>query len=114
MDDGRPVYEYNFFGLERYRVAGAERLAEGPHTIVLDYQQQPLDHPSIAGGTARLLVDGETVASGRIDKVAPIAFSTTETMDIGVDLGATVSLAYEHNAPFPFTGQIEKVTVVLE
>jgi len=114
LDDGQPVYEYNFFGLERYRLAGTERLPGGAHTIVVDYRQQPIDGPSIAGGTATLSVDGQVVASGSIDKVAPISFSTTETMDIGSDLGSTVSPVYEHDAPFTFTGTIEKVVVEVE
>ena len=57
---------------------------------------------------------GVDVARGDIDKVVPGAFSTTETMDIGSDLGATVSLAYEEAAPFAFTGSIESVVVTVE
>jgi hypothetical protein len=59
------------------------------------------------GGTATLSVDGAELASGNIDKVFPIAFSTTETMD----LGTTVSLAYVEHAPFEFTGKIDSVVV---
>lgn len=114
LSDGLPVYEYNFFGLERYRLAGTEPLTEGTHRLVLDYQQQPVDGRSIVGGSATLSVNGEEVASGQIDKVAPIAFSTTETLDIGSDLGAVVSPAYEPDAPFAFTGTIDSVVVTLD
>lgn len=48
------------------------------------------------------------------DKVVPVAFSTTETTDIGVDLGATVSLEYEEEAPFAFSGKIDSVVVSIE
>ncbi|MEM9105011.1 MAG: arylsulfatase [Pseudomonadota bacterium] len=113
LEDSVPVYEYNFFGLQRYRVAGTEPLPAGTHTIVLDYQQQqPVE--GIAGGTVTLSVDGEEVASGNVDKVAPIRFSVGETTDIGHDLGATVSLAYEEAAPFTFSGSIEQVVVEVE
>ena len=114
LDDGLPVYEYNFFGLKRYRLAGTERLPEGTHTIVFEYQQQPLKDKRIVGGAATLSVNGVDVARGDIDKVVPGAFSTTETMDIGSDLGATVSLAYEESAPFASTGSIESVVVTVE
>ncbi|MEM1428990.1 MAG: arylsulfatase [Pseudomonadota bacterium] len=114
VEDGRPVYEYNFFGLARYRLAASNPLPEGRHTILLSYQQQPIDGPSIAGGAATLSVNGAEVDSGVIERVAPIAFSTTETMDIGSDLGATVSLDYEDRAPFAFTGEIERVVIELK
>lgn len=114
LEDSIPVYEYNFFGRVLYRLAGTEVLAAGAHTIVFDYQQQPFEGANIVGGTATLSVDGAEVANGSIDKVVPIAFSTTETMDIGVDLGATVSPRYEEHAPFEFTGEIESVVVNIE
>jgi hypothetical protein len=38
-------------------------------------------------------------------------FSATETLDIGMDLGAVVSHTYHDAAPFAFTGQIEEVAV---
>jgi hypothetical protein len=39
-------------------------------------------------------------------------FSATETLDVGADLGSTVSETYE--APHAFSGEIEKVTVELK
>lgn len=114
LQDGVPIYEYNFFGLARYRLAGPEPLTEGAHTIVFEYQQEPLDAPSLKGGTATLIVGGAEVASEVFENVVPISYSTTETMDIGVDLGATVSLEYEEHAPFAFSGTIEQVVIEIE
>ncbi|MGJ8584661.1 MAG: arylsulfatase [Marinosulfonomonas sp.] len=114
LEDSIPVYEYNFFGLKRYRLAGTEALAAGAHTIVFDYQQQPFEGNDIVGGTATLSVDGAEVANGIFDKVVLLAFSTTETTDIGVDLGATVSPEYEERAPFAFSGKIDSVVVNIE
>ncbi len=48
---------------------------------------------------------------GNIDTAVPGRFSTTETLDIGKDLGAPVSAAYREEAPFAFTGQIQEVTI---
>jgi hypothetical protein len=61
----------------------------------------------------KLFINGQPTGEGKIEKVVPTRFSATETMDIGMDLGATVSEAYHHEAPFAFTGQIEKVIVNL-
>jgi arylsulfatase len=41
-------------------------------------------------------------------------FSATETLDIGMDLGATVSAAYRDRAPFAFTGMIKDVNIELK
>lgn len=49
-----------------------------------------------------------------ISKVVPARFSATETPEIGVDLGATVSTAYHDQAPFAFTGTIGKVGIELK
>jgi hypothetical protein len=38
LDDGVPVYDYNYFGEDRYRIGGTEALAPGQHTVVLDYR----------------------------------------------------------------------------
>ena len=34
----------------------------------------------------------------------PLGFTASETFDIGIDLGAVVSLDYLEKAPFKFTG----------
>ncbi|MFV0301238.1 MAG: arylsulfatase [Paracoccus sp. (in: a-proteobacteria)] len=111
LEKGVPVYEYNFFGQESYRVAGSTALAPGRHTIVLDYRQQPFEPgKDVTGGPATLSVDGTEVARGDVARVVPARFSATETLDIGMDLGATVSKSYREQAPFAFTGSIEKVS----
>ncbi|RGP54431.1 arylsulfatase [Pseudomonas abyssi] len=114
LEQGVPVYEYNFFGQQRYRLAGDKALAPGRHTLTLEYQQQPLQEPGVLGGSAVLSVDGSKVAEGEVSKVVPSRFSATETMDIGMDLGSTVSKAYQEHAPFAYNGTIEQVEVELK
>ena len=47
-----------------------------------------------------------------IEHVAdPAAFTATETFDVGMDLGSTVSLGYFDRRPFKFSGKINDVTV---
>ncbi|KAA1173835.1 arylsulfatase [Marinobacter salinexigens] len=109
--DGKPVYEVNFFGKERYRVRSDKTLPEGKVTLTMNYTQQG---KAPMGGTAKLLVNGQEVATGKIEKVPPVRYSATETLDIGMDLGSSVSLAYHGKGPFPFNGKIEKVVIDLE
>ena len=58
----------------------------------------------------RILVNGEKVASGRIERTQPMIFSADETAGVGVDDATPVTTDYKErdNA---FTGKILKVTV---
>ena len=109
--NGKPVYEMNFFGVERYSVKSDEAMPAGKVTLTMEYTQQG-DAPE--GGAAKLLVNGKEVASGEINMVPPVRYSATETLDIGMDLGAVVSSSYHDKAPFAFNGQIEKVVFDLK
>jgi arylsulfatase len=47
-----------------------------------------------------------------VKHVVPARFSATETLDVGSDLGSTVSESYK--APNAFAGEIGKVVVELK
>ncbi|WP_215225774.1 arylsulfatase [Echinicola shivajiensis] len=106
---GKLIYHYNFFHLNHYEVASSS-LPEGNLEIQMIYSQES-DEPG-GGGNARLFVNGNEVGDGMIDKVVPSRYSATETMDIGMDLGSTVSTDYK--TPFAYTGNIEYVKFHLE
>jgi len=111
--DGKLVYEYNFFGKERYKVESKASLPSGQAEIAFEYVQGPVEEGNpAAGGTITLLVNGEPVGSGELGHVVPARFSATETLDVGMDLGSTVSETYV--APFSFPGQIRLVTFQLK
>jgi len=115
IQDGKAHYEYNFFGKAIYRVSSAEKLPTGDVEIVLDYEQRPFKRfVETTGGPAKLLVNGKMVGSGMIENAVVGRFSATETLDIGMDLGATVSASYRENAPFAFTGTIKDVRIQLK
>jgi arylsulfatase len=115
VQDGKVHYEYNFFGKAIYRVSSAETLPAGEVEIVLDYEQKPFKRfVETTGGPATLRVNGKEVGSGMIENAVVGRFSATETLDIGMDLGATVSAAYRDRAPFAFTGTIKDVNIELK
>jgi len=60
-----------------------------------------------------LSLDGQEVARTTAARTVPAAFSASETFDVGVDFGSTVSLDYFERRPFPFDGTIHKVEVRL-
>jgi len=115
VKDGKVVYEYNFFGKARYRVVSNIPLPAGDVEIALDYAQKPFK-PFVesTGGPAKLFINGKLAGEGEIENVTPGRFSATETLDIGMDLGSTVSLDYHDKAPFAFTGKIKNVTIDLK
>ncbi len=51
------------------------------------------------GGTVTLLVDGEEVGEGRVERTHRFLFSMDETADIGSDAGAPVSEDYGRHRP---------------
>ena len=105
--DGKPTFQYNFLGLQRYTIASSEPLPKGECTIRFDFVYD--GGGAGKGGTGTLSVNGERFAEGRIDKTVPVYFSTDDTFDVGEDWGTPVSPAYQ--PPFPFTATLKKVTV---
>ena len=108
VKDGKPTYCYNFLGLQQTKVAAPQALTVGKATIRMDFDY---DGGGVGkGGTASLLVNGEKVASGRIERTQPAIFSADETAGVGVDDATPVTTDYKErdNA---FTGKILKVTV---
>ena len=109
MDDGYLVFEYNLMIIERYIARSKEKIAAGKHTIVVDTS---LAKPG-APATIVLKVDGNEVAKMTTKRTVPLAFTASETFDVGVDLGSPVSRDYSERRPFEFDGQIGNVTVKL-
>jgi len=109
VDDGVPAYGYNFLGLQRFTVAGTERLAPGSATIRFEFAY---DGGGLAkGGTGTLYVNDTKVGEGRIERTQPMVFSADETADVGIDLATPVVESVGSEAESRFTGRIPKVTV---
>jgi arylsulfatase len=67
------------------------------------------------GGTGVLYVDGKEVARNSMEHTTPITFPEDETFDIGQDTRTPLALIeYRYEAPFKFTGKINKLTFNLE
>jgi len=112
MDKGQLVYEYNMMIIERYVARSAGKIPAGKHRIEVTTtlaSAQPLAPADVV-----LNVDGKEVARTTVKRTVPAAFSASETFDVGVDLGSTVSLDYFDRKPFKFDGRIEKVAVKLQ
>jgi arylsulfatase len=59
-------------------------------------------------------VDGSEIGRAELKRTVPAAFTASESLDIGIDLGSTVADSYYERRPFKFDGRIESVTVRLK
>ena len=108
LKDGKPTFCYNFLGLNQYKVAAPKALAAGKSTVRMDFAY---DGGGLGkGGTATLLVNGNKVASGRIDHTQGIVFSADDTAGVGIDEATNVTNDYKEGDN-TFTGKILKVVV---
>jgi arylsulfatase A-like enzyme len=111
LKDGKPIYTYNFLGLERFSVAAREPIAAGKARIRFEFAY---DGGGLGkGGTGTLVVNDKQVADGRIGRTQPNIFSADETADVGVDEATPVTEDYKQydNA---FTGKVDKVVIELK
>jgi hypothetical protein len=106
--DGKPIYTYNFLGLQRFTVAAAQAVPESKATVRFEFAY---DGGGLGrGGLGSIYVNDKKVGQGPIGRTQPLIFSADETADVGVDDATPVTEDYKawDNA---FTGKILKVTV---
>jgi len=65
-------------------------------------------------GTVVIQVDGTEYARLELKQTVALAFTASETFDVGTDLGSPVSKLYYDRRPFAFTGKIEKIAIALK
>ena len=108
VQDGKLKHRYSMLGVMEYTQESEAPLPTGDVGIELVFAA---DAPKPAtGGEVTLLVNGEQVASGRMEHTVPSRFSFYAGMDIGCDNGHVVDPSYADKAPFRFTGEIKQVT----
>jgi arylsulfatase A-like enzyme len=105
IKDGKPIYEYNYFAHERYKITSSETLSPGPAVIRVDFKY---DGGIGKGGTLSLFINDKKIGEGRIEKTCPSRFGA-ESFDVGMDNGSPVSEAYE--PPFAYTGTIKTIKI---
>jgi arylsulfatase A-like enzyme len=108
LKDGKPMYCYNFLGLQQFKISATQALAAGKATIQMNFDY---DGGGIGkGGTATILVNSVKVATGRIEHTQGMVFSADETADVGLDGATPVSTDYKEGDN-SFTGKILKVVI---
>ncbi|WP_298534599.1 arylsulfatase [uncultured Algibacter sp.] len=110
MNEGKPAYTYNYFGLQSYTVQSNKAITNNNANIKLQFDYD--GDGAGKGGLAKLYVDGDLVAEGRIEKTQPAVFSADETADVGKDDATQVAnTVFDDVHDSEFTGYINKVTI---
>ena len=110
MNNGKPAYTYNYFGLESYTVESPNAINSPTAEIKLEFDYD--GGGTGKGGLAKLYVDGKKVAEGRIDKTQPAVFSADETADVAKDDATQVADSVFVNVKdSEFTGFVNKVEI---
>jgi arylsulfatase len=111
LKEGKPVYCYNLFGLQRFKIAGDTPIPAGTHQLRMEFDY---DGGGLGkGGTVSLFIDGEGVGEGRIDASVPMVFSADETADVGCDNSSPVSDDYTQQTS-AFTGTVAWVQLDID
>ncbi|HET9029078.1 MAG TPA: arylsulfatase [Candidatus Aquilonibacter sp.] len=109
MQNGKPAFSYNLVTLETFRWRGARALSPGHHVVEFDFVY---DGGGLGkGGTGTLKVDGSAVASHHIARTIGYIFPWDDGLSVGQDTATAVDDHYQ--APFPFTGAIDHVTIAV-
>lgn len=102
------VYHYNFFEFERTVVESSVKLPEGASKVAFEFEYD--GGGAGKGGEAVLFVNDKEVGRKRLERTVAGRFGI-DTFGVGCDTGSPV--CKEYKPPFPFTGVIEKVNILL-
>ena len=117
----KPVFTWNLVDVKRERWEGPE-LAPGKHTIEFDFKYDGLGFATLAfnslsgigrSGTGVLKVDGQPVATHKMERTVPLILQWDETFDIGADTGTPVD-DKDYQVPFALTAKLNKLTIKLD
>ena len=109
LSNGKPMFSYNYLGLESFNVASTQTLKSGKYTLVYEFKYD--GGGTGKGGIGTITANGNKIGESRIEKTQPGVFSVDDLADIGQDEGTPVG---DYKSPNKFNGQIDKVTIALK
>jgi hypothetical protein len=111
LHEGRPAYCYNTFGVQRFKIYGAEPVPAGEHQMRMEFTY---DGEGLGkGGDVVLYLDGEQVGEGRVEITVPMLFSADETTDVGSDSATPVTDDVDPKVT-EFTGSVRWVQIDID
>ena len=122
LKEGRPVFLWNMVDLERPKWEAPDALSPGRHTIEFDFVYDGLGSGTLAfndfsgvgrSGTGTLKVNGNVVATKKLEKTLPMILQWDESFDVGSDTLTGVNDA-DYQPPFVLTAKLEKLTIKMD
>ncbi|GHP08187.1 hypothetical protein PPROV_000692800 [Pycnococcus provasolii] len=123
LRDNTPVYEYNAYNEDRYKITGDSPLPAsfvGNVTVVYTPGDFAETGPPDKTGTVQIVVTTEqdgskVVGTGQVGRTMPSTFSLSETFDVGVDTGTPVSNSYTRleNNDLRYANVLDRVVISL-
>ena len=119
---GKPVWNWNLFGLKNVKWEGPDALAPGKHTVEFDFRYDGMGDATLAfnnvsgigqGGTGVLKVDGKEVATQKMEHTIPLILQFDESFDIGSDTLTGVD-DKDYQVPFPLTAKLNKLKLKVD
>ncbi len=119
---GKPVFLWNLIDLNRVRWEGAEALKPGNHIVEFDFKYDGLGAGTLLfnnmsglgrSGTGTLKVDGNVVATEKMEHTLPAILQWDESFDIGSDTLTGVNDA-DYLPPFTLTAKLNKLTLKVD
>ncbi|MEW5838148.1 MAG: arylsulfatase [Pseudomonadota bacterium] len=122
LKDSKPVFLWNMVDLERLKWEGAQALTPGKHTVEFDFKYDGLGAGTLTfndfsgvgrSGVGELKVDGQVVATQKMERTLPMILQWDESFDIGSDTLTGVNDA-DYKPPFAFSGKFNKLTIKID
>jgi len=119
LQEGKPVFLWNMVDLERLKWESPDALSPGRHTVEFDFVYDGLGSGTLAyndfsgvgrSGIGTLKVDGNVVATKKMEKTLPMILQWDESFDIGSDTLTGVNDA-DYKPPFPLTAKLNQLTI---
>ena len=120
--NGKPVFLWDMVDLERLKWEAPDALSPGRHAIEFDFKYDGMGAGTLAfnnfsgvgrPGVGTLKVDGNVVATKKMDRTLPMILQWDESFDIGSDTLTGVNDA-DYRPPFEFTGKLNKLTIKVD
>jgi arylsulfatase len=100
---GRPVFAFNYLGIEVHRAVAQTELPPGPTQLVLEVRRHAPDR-----ATCSFIIDGNPAGSTEITRGFPFRWQIGGSMlRIGYDAGFPICDDYQ--VPFPFNGTLHRL-----
>lgn len=105
--EGYPVFVHNMATVSLTHIRSQTLLTKGPH--VVEYRFRYDGGGPGQGGDGQILIDGEVVGSGRVERTAVFAGGR---LTVGANPATPVTPDYARDGEYPYTGRIESITIV--